>query len=206
MPSPSIPALAALGNQLFTSQRRLPELFDPYTVEEMLNGFAQSVSLLERAVGEMSEGQLTFRIPGTPSSPDWNHDQHHFNTPELVTHLIHTIKNWQDILHNEGLPVPSPVRPWPPTPHLTGMHGPGRGVGGRSDVSKAQLVEALSALRTELIPALYTVSADVWRRPYESDRFGHIELRHFVLVMALHTGAHTVQLLEMQAHPEYPPA
>ncbi|MBA3533985.1 MAG: DinB family protein [Ardenticatenales bacterium] len=197
------PELAALGNQIFTRQRTFDDVGKDYPIASFIGGLTGALTMIEERVVGISEAQFHFRLPGTPEGPDWNHDEVHFNTPELVTHLTSTLKAWQEALREHGVPLPAPVETLPPAERVTGMQGSGMGAGGRSDLTLEQTLLDLRTTRDTLVLALQGELGDYWDERYPSG-FGPLTLRHYVVLMAVHSASHAFQLLELQAHPDYP--
>lgn len=198
------PELATLGNQLFTGQRTLTDVSDPYTVEDFIGGLDQCLIQIEQRISGISEAQHDFRVPGIPQGTDWNHDQHHFNTPELVTHLTVSLRYWYKQLNESGLTLPDLPDLLPPAAHVTGEQGRGVGAGGRSDLTPAQTLLELHTVRKSLVAGLRAVPAEQWGIEVTSYAFGTVAAQYLVLLMALHSAAHTFQLMETQAHEAYP--
>lgn len=198
------PELATLGNQLFTGQRTLTDVSDPYTIEDFIGGLEQCLTLIEERISGISEAQHDFRVPGVPHGSDWNHDQHHFNTPELVTHLTVSLRYWYQQLQESGIPLPELPDLFPPAAHVTGESGKGRGAGGRSDLTPDQTLLELRTTRENLVTGLQTMPPSQWNVEVNSYAFGTVAAQHLVLLMALHSAAHTFQLMETQAHEAYP--
>lgn len=200
----SIPGLAALANQLFLGERSFDDLIRAHHVEEFIESLDQCLHLLEERVNGLNEAQFHFRVPGVPGGPDWNHDQHHFNAPELVTHLLTVLRAWQSALRAEGLPLADPTLPFAPTEDVTGKEGPGFGAGGRHDLSVEETLLDLRTARSELLPGLRRISARQWEKIIDAPILGPMSAARLVKMMAIHSGAHAFQLLEIQAHEAYP--
>lgn len=200
----SIPELASLANQLFMGERTFDDLIRAHSVEEFIESLEQCLLLLEDRIRGASEAQFYFRIPGVPGGPDWNHDQHHFNAPELVTHLLSVLRAWQGAMREEGLPLAAPTLLFPATEEVTGKEGPGFGAGGRHDLSAEETLRDLRTARDELLPGLRRVSTRQWEATIDAPILGPMSAARLVKMMAIHSGAHALQLLEIQAHEEYP--
>jgi hypothetical protein len=200
----SIPELAMLANQVLNNQRSVLDVSVSYSLSDYIDGLELSLTTLERLITGLSEAQFLFRIPGTPTGNDWNHDRHHFNAPELVTHLTGDLKGTVRTLIEEGAALPEPIEVLPLPVETTGEKGPGFGRGGRSDITLAQTIEELQTTQRGLVAALRAVPLKLWEQSYYSNDFGSIQVGHLVVVMALHSGAHVLQLLEIQAHDLYP--
>lgn len=203
------PELAALGNQVFTRERTLDDIGSDYPISAFVAGLLDALTLIEERLEGISEAQLRFRIPGTPEGPDWNHDQVHFDSPELVTHLTTATKAWARSLVAGGAPVSEPEEVLPPTEEVTGASGPGFGYGGRRQLSLEETLNELRSTRDYLVRTFQQNAealAEQWDQPYQNPTFGVLPLSHFVILMALHSAAHAFQLLEIQAHPDYPVA
>lgn len=199
----TVPELATLANQVFTGQRTMEDASAPYDQKDFINALESTIQMLEERVANMSEAQFAFRIPGVPEGRDWNHDQQHFNTAELITHMTHSLRAGIESLQKQGAPTTPPPTTLPPSADLTGRPG-GPGSGGRSDLTQDQVLEEMRVVRGGIISDMRALPDDAWEVLYESPFMGTVPMRLMIVGATLHSASHALQLMEMQAHDLYP--
>ena len=200
-----VDSLDQLAKRFFAGAINLDDEARKYTRPEICEFLRRSVAGLKEEVANLSEIQLGYRPPGTPTGVDAGGDEEHFNPAELVTHTASGLSFHQwgmtRALRHER---PQFTRP-PEGTKSTGTKGNVMGSGGWSGMSAPELAALLQEASERFLAYVEGLPQDIDENA--TARFatlGNLTAHGWLFLAAMHPALHLHQLRLMKQNPDFP--
>ena len=197
--------LDSLAKRYYSGEESIQAAANRFTKTELVEFLRPYTGELERAVREMTPGQIASRLPGAPDSSDASGDERHFNTSQIVTHVVSGLTyHWRGIARALRHETPAFTRP-PEGAQTTGRKGSILGAGGWNGVPGPELAQLLHETADRFLAYLDGLPSQL----DESDRIKFATLEElnahgWLFLAAIHPALHLHQLRVMQAQLDYP--
>lgn len=196
-----------LAHRFFAGEGGVNEITENYSREEICDYMREKLGEIEAEVRDMTAEQLAYRVPGAPSGPDASGDEAHFDTSELITHMVSGIAfHWWGMTRAWKHERPQFPKP-PEGVKVTGTKGGVMGAGGWSGASASELVSQLREMTEKFIGYIEGLPSDVDDKATASmGPFNKLTAHSWLFLDAVHFGMHLNQIRAMKAQPDFPSA
>lgn len=194
-----------LAHRFFAGEGPVNEITENYSREEICDYMREKLAEIEAEVNGMTSKQLAYRLPGAPSGPDASGDEAHFDTSELITHMVSGIAfHWWGMTRAWKHERPQFPRP-PEGVKVTGTKGNVMGAGGWGGASASDLVSGLRAMTEKFIAYIEGLPADLDDKATASmGPFKNLTAHSWLFLDAVHFAMHLNQIRRMKAQPDFP--
>ncbi len=195
-----------LAQRFFSGEDLANDFTEQYSRQDLCAYMLEKLSEIESNVSRMTPEQLAYRPPGAPSGPDSSGDESHFNTSEIVTHMVSGIAfHWWGMTRAWKQERPQ----FPSVPEgvkVTGTKGKIMGAGGWSGTNAPELLASLRAMTAKFIDYIESLPDDADHTATSSmGPFRNLTAHSWLFLDAVHFGMHLNQIRRMKAQPDFPP-